>query len=119
MHTKDDSIVDYFAKRIPASRFMVNTPSALGGIGGSTGLMPSLTLGCGAVGGSAPSENVGPMNRLDRRNGENGLREIEVSRREMPHCPDGICQTTPEAMMDPSVVDAIVARIIERLQTVQ
>ena len=62
MHTKDDKIVDYFAKRIPASRFMVNTPSALGGIGASSGLMP--TLGCGAVGGSATSENVGPMNLL-------------------------------------------------------
>ena len=119
MHTKDDSIVDYFAKRIPASRFMVNTPSALGGIGGSTGLMPSLTLGCGAVGGSATSENVSPMNLLDRRYVAYGLRELEDIRREMPNCSDGICQTTPEAMMDPSVVDAIVARIIERLQTVQ
>ena len=33
MHTKDPKIVDYFAARIPASRIMVNTPSALGGIG--------------------------------------------------------------------------------------
>ena len=37
MHTKDPKIVDYFAARIPASRIMVNTPSALGGIGASTG----------------------------------------------------------------------------------
>ena len=61
MHTKDDSMVDYFAKRMPASRICINTPSALGGIGGTSGLMPSLTLGCGAIGGSATSENVGPM----------------------------------------------------------
>ena len=46
-------MVDYFAKRVPVSRVVVNTPGALGGIGGTTGLMPALTLGCGAVGGSA------------------------------------------------------------------
>lgn len=64
MHTKDPEMVNYFAMRVPASRIIVNTPSALGGIGGTTGLMPALTLGCGAIGGSATSENVGPMNLL-------------------------------------------------------
>ncbi|MFQ8759591.1 MAG: hypothetical protein ACLSAF_09280 [Intestinimonas sp.] len=67
MHTKDEKIVDYFAHRIPASASWSIPPSALGGIGASTGLMPSLTLGCGAVGGCATSENVGPMNLLDTR----------------------------------------------------
>ena len=36
IHTKDDGMVEYFAKRIPASRIVVNTPSALGGIGGNS-----------------------------------------------------------------------------------
>ena len=67
MHTNDDKMVDYFARRVPASRVMVNTPSALGGIGGTTALQPALTLGCGAVGGSATSENVGPMHLLNLR----------------------------------------------------
>ena len=62
MHTKDDRMVEYFAERMPASRIIINSPSALGGIGASTALMPALTLGCGAIGGSATSENVGPMN---------------------------------------------------------
>ena len=44
MHTKDPEMVNYFAMRVPASRIIVNTPSALGGIGGTTGLMPALTL---------------------------------------------------------------------------
>ncbi len=49
MHTKDDKMVDYFAKRVPASRIMVNTPSALGGIGAIHGTFSRhLTLGCGA-----------------------------------------------------------------------
>ena len=37
MHTKDPEMVDYFAKRVPASRIVVNQPpAALGGIGGTT-----------------------------------------------------------------------------------
>ena len=34
---------------------------------GKTLLMPALTLGCGAVGGSATSENVGPMQLLNTK----------------------------------------------------
>lgn len=118
MHTKDDKIVDYFAKRIPASRFLVNTPSALGGIGGSTGLMPALTLGCGAVGGSATSENVGPMNLLDRRYVAYGLLELEDIRKQVPDCSDGICRTHADANMSTDAVDQIVKKIIERLRAV-
>jgi acyl-CoA reductase-like NAD-dependent aldehyde dehydrogenase len=116
MHTKDDKIVDYFAKRIPASRFMVNTPSALGGIGGTTGLMPSLTLGCGAVGGSATSENVGPMNLLDKRYVAYGLCEIEDIRVSVPDCVDGVCNEPAPVEVTPAAVDAIVEKIIARLR---
>jgi len=84
MHTQDDNMVEYFAKRIPASRILVNTPSALGGIGGSTGLTPALTLGCGAIGGSATSENVGPMNLLNLKHVAFGIKELDQIRSEIP-----------------------------------
>lgn len=119
MHSNDEKIIDYFAKRIPASRFMVNTPSALGGIGGSTGLMPSLTLGCGAIGGSATSENVGPMNLLDKRYIAYGIHELEDIRKTMPDCSEGICKTKTDTTMTPQMIDDIVAKIIERLQQTQ
>ena len=80
MHTKDPKIVDYFAARIPASRIMVNTPSALGGIGASTGMQPALTLGCGAIGGSATSENVGPQHLINIRVVAEGLLEMDEIR---------------------------------------
>lgn len=116
MHTNDDKIVDYFATRIPASRFMVNTPSALGGIGGSTGLMPSLTLGCGAIGGSATSENVGPMNLLDKRYIAYGIKEIEEIRASIPSGDAACCASDID--MSPASVDAIVQKIIERLREI-
>ena len=49
------------------SRFLVNVPAALGGIGAETGLFPALTLGCGAVGGSSSSNNIGPMDLINIR----------------------------------------------------
>ena len=115
MHTKNDEMVDYFAKRVPASRIMVNTPSALGGIGGTTGLMPALTLGCGAVGGSATSENVGPMQLLNTRKVAYGLKELEDIRASVPDCSDGICRVRGGDLSTADVED-IVRAIMARLQ---
>ncbi|SCI49189.1 Aldehyde-alcohol dehydrogenase [uncultured Flavonifractor sp.] len=115
LHTKDDAIVDYFAKRVPASRVLVNTPGALGGIGGTTALQPALTLGCGAVGGSATSENVGPMNLLNLRYVACGQRELDEIRAGIPDCSDGVCRTAPS--LEDVDIDDIVRKIIARIQT--
>ena len=67
MHAEDREVIRKFALQIPVSRFLVNTPAALGGIGASTGLFPALTLGCGAVGGSSSSNNISPMDLINIR----------------------------------------------------
>ena len=79
IHTKDEKVVRKFALQIPVSRFLVNTPSALGGIGASTNLFPALTLGCGAVGGSSTSNNVSPMDLINVRRVAWGKDEETVS----------------------------------------
>ena len=67
MHATDEAVVRKFALKIPVSRFLVNTPAALGGIGQSTNLFPALTLGCGAVGGSSSSNNISPLDLINIR----------------------------------------------------
>jgi acyl-CoA reductase-like NAD-dependent aldehyde dehydrogenase len=67
MHCEDETVIRKFAAKIPVSRFLVNTPSALGGIGASTGLFPALTLGCGSVGGSSSSNNISPLDLINIR----------------------------------------------------
>ena len=67
MHCQDVDVIRKFALKIPVSRFLVNTPSALGGIGATTSLFPALTLGCGAVGGSSSSNNISPMDLINIR----------------------------------------------------
>ncbi len=67
IHARQEDVIRRFAKEIPVSRFLVNTPSSLGGIGATTRLFPALTLGCGAVGGSSSSNNISPMDLINIR----------------------------------------------------
>ena len=67
LHAQDEGVIRKFGLQIPVSRFLVNTPAALGGIGASTKLFPALTLGCGAVGGSSSSNNISPMDLINIR----------------------------------------------------
>ena len=59
--------IDEFADRMKACRILINTPSALGGIGDlyNFRIKPSLTLGCGSWGGNSVSENVGVQQLLN------------------------------------------------------
>lgn len=80
LHTRDENVIREFALKKPVSRLLVNTPSALGGVGATTSLAPSFTLGCGAVGGSSSSDNIGPLNLINVRRVARGVRELEELR---------------------------------------
>lgn len=66
MHTKNEQLVKKFSLQVPASRILINTLGSLGGVGATTNLFPALTLGCGAVGGSSSSNNIGPLDQIGR-----------------------------------------------------
>jgi acetaldehyde dehydrogenase/alcohol dehydrogenase len=59
IHTKDMDRARRFADAMPASRVLVNVPSAHGCCGIATGLPFTLTLGCGTWGGNITTNNVG------------------------------------------------------------
>lgn len=84
IHTQDKKVVREFALKKPVSRILVNTPGALGGVGATTGLAPALTLGCGAVGGSATSDNITPWNLINIRRVAFGQKELSDLRAEAP-----------------------------------
>ncbi len=83
LHTEDRNIVLEFARK-PASRILVNTGSAQGGTGASTGLMPSFTLGCGTWGGSSVSENVTPLHLINKKRVAYGLLECSTLAQDDP-----------------------------------
>jgi acyl-CoA reductase-like NAD-dependent aldehyde dehydrogenase len=80
IHSEDESVIREFALQKPVSRLLVNTPAALGGVGATTGLSPALTLGCGAVGGSATSDNVTPMHLINIRRVAYHTKELSLLR---------------------------------------
>ncbi len=65
IHSRDDKIILEFGLKKPAFRIVVNTPTTLGSIGLTTGLDPSMTLGCGGWGGNITSDNISPLHLLN------------------------------------------------------
>ncbi len=99
MHARDREVIRRYALRIPVSRFLVNTPAALGGIGASTALFPALTLGCGAVGGSSSSNNISPMDLIN-------IRRVAWDKE----------RKCAKATVDESLLEMLAAKIMERLK---
>jgi acetaldehyde dehydrogenase (acetylating) len=87
IHSKDEKVIREFALKKPVSRLLVNTPSAQGAIGATTNMAPSMTLGCGAVGGSSTSDNVSPLNLINIRRVAYGTKEVEDLQHEYDDLP--------------------------------
>ncbi len=58
IHSRDEESILAFGIEKPAFRILVNTWGCLGGIGYTTGIRPSLTLGPGGIGGAVVSDNI-------------------------------------------------------------
>ena len=77
IHTEDPEMALRFAAK-PASRILVNTGGTQGGTGASTGLAPAFTLGCGTMGGSSVSENVTPLNLINKKVLAYGIKDVRT-----------------------------------------
>jgi len=65
IHSRNDQIILEFGLKKPAYRICVNTPTTHGSIGLTTGLDPSMTLGCGGWGGNITSDNISPKHLIN------------------------------------------------------
>lgn len=65
IHSRNQEVIMEFAMKKPAYRLCVNTPATFGAIGYSTGLFPSMSLGCGTSGGNVSADNIGPHNLIN------------------------------------------------------
>jgi acetaldehyde dehydrogenase (acetylating) len=65
IHSRNDEVILEFGLKKPAFRIVVNSPTTHGSIGLSTGLDPSMTLGCGGYGGNITSDNISPRHLLN------------------------------------------------------
>ena len=102
IHSNNETVIREFALKKPVSRFLVNTPTTQGAVGITTNLSPSFTLGCGTVGGSATSDNVGPQHLFNIRRMAYGL--------------DDAAATTPGVSGESVDVQAVTNMIMEQLK---
>ena len=65
IHSKNDEIIRQFGLQKPVFRIVVNTQAALGAVGYTTRLFPSMTLGCGTLGGNITSDNISPLHLIN------------------------------------------------------
>jgi acetaldehyde dehydrogenase (acetylating) len=65
IHSQNEQVILEFGLKKPAFRIVVNTPTSHGSIGLTTGLDPSMTLGCGGPGGNITSDNISPRHLLN------------------------------------------------------
>lgn len=112
LHSENQEVIREYSSLVPASRVIVNSPGALGGIGATTCLNPALTLGCGAIGGSSLSDNVGPMNLLNIKHIAVGKCELEDVRKQsgMNNVSEGLEDNRQQ------LIDELVKQVLEKIQ---
>jgi acetaldehyde dehydrogenase (acetylating) len=65
IHSRDDAVVREIALREPVYRVIANTQTSMGATGYTTGLAPSMSLGCGAYAGNITSDNITPLHLIN------------------------------------------------------
>jgi acetaldehyde dehydrogenase (acetylating) len=65
IHSRDDAVIREIALREPVYRVIANTQTSMGATGYTTGLAPSMSLGCGAYAGNITSDNITPLHLIN------------------------------------------------------
>jgi acetaldehyde dehydrogenase (acetylating) len=65
IHSRDDAVIREFALKKPVFRIVANTQASMGATGATTGLPPSMSLGCGAYAGNITSDNITPLHLIN------------------------------------------------------
>ncbi len=110
MHSQDDRIIREFIQK-PVFRILVNTPSAFGAIGYSTGLAPSMTLGCGTWGGSSISENLSAHHLVNIKRLAYGTRKVDLGDSGSAGRP-----TAASASVRPDEIAEVVKQVLRQLK---
>jgi acetaldehyde dehydrogenase (acetylating) len=133
LHTNDEEVAKDFALEMPVSRLMVNTLSSIGAVGATTGLMPSLTLGCGSFGGNITSDNVTARHLINIKRLAYGIKEVSIpkpspssfltekedtGKQDVNHIVDQVLQQiSPTGEVDAKMIAEMVDQVMQKYQT--
>ncbi|MED1953996.1 acetaldehyde dehydrogenase (acetylating) [Brevibacillus centrosporus] len=115
LHSQDSQVIEKFVLDKPASRIVVNAGTTFGGIGATTGITPSLTLGCGSLGNNVTSDNIGPEHLINIKRVTFGLREMELAH--SPAAPTITSSTPAPASISRDEIADIIKSVLLELQS--
>jgi acetaldehyde dehydrogenase (acetylating) len=106
IHATDEKVILAFGLEKPVFRIVVNTMSTLGAIGLTTGVMPSLTLGAGGVGGSITGDNVTTYHLFN-------VKRLAFELSSPPI--EALSASEPRVGPSPAEVEAVVRSVVEEI----
>ncbi len=109
IYSTDDQVIMKFGLEKPVFRILVNTMGTLGAIGLTTGVLPSLTLGSGGIGGSITGDNIsaGHLFNIKRL-----AYEVSAPPSAAFQAPEVVTQATPPDLE--KIVRAVVEEVLKR-----
>ncbi|MFB6362941.1 acetaldehyde dehydrogenase (acetylating) [Paenibacillus elgii] len=112
IHCENESVIEAFGLEKPASRIVVNSGTTFGGIGATTGITPSFTLGCGSFGNNITSDNIGPQHLLNIKRVAFGIREMDIAPAAAQAVERTMEKLQPEAPGNPGISREDVLKIV-------
>ena len=113
IHSRNEEVILQFGLKKPAYRIVVNTPTTHGSIGLSTGLDPSMTLGCGGYGGNITSDNISPRHLINVKRLAYEVTPVVTTRRDVGPATDAALPL-PKAPQPPPRPGGIPAETLAR-----
>jgi acyl-CoA reductase-like NAD-dependent aldehyde dehydrogenase len=110
LHTSDEDLIRKFSLHMPVSRLLVNTPSSVGAVGGTTGLKPSLTLGCGSFGGNITGDNISAKHLINIKRVAHGKKDIDIPKPQADRVAESDSSSITEDQIQ-SVVEKVLAGV--------
>lgn len=110
IHATDEKVIMAFGLEKPVFRIAVNTLGTLGAIGFTTGVMPSMTLGSGGIGGSVTGDNITVYHLFNVKRLAYEFRPPPESALRPGVTPAGSIHTP-----SPQAIEAVVREVIEEI----
>jgi acetaldehyde dehydrogenase (acetylating) len=106
IYANDERVIMAFGLEKPVFRILVNTMGTLGAIGFTTGLMPSMTLGSGGVGGSITGDNITAYHLINIK---------RLAYDVMPPPLEAFAQGETPAGLSPNEVERVVRKVVSEI----
>lgn len=115
IHARDEEVILAFGLEKPAFRIIVNSWGTWGAIGASTGVMPSMTLAPGGLGGAVSSDNITVHHLLNIKRVAYELNPPPALARVPAPDVTSRTPTEPTPLDEEALIAQIVQRVMQRL----